>query len=86
MSNACTLIVVGVASLALETILAFKFGQISLYSPWLSKNLMARICPKKFIQPGVDVKCTHTNFGGCGFCFRSYCYFQIWPNFPFESW
>ena len=91
MSNAGTLILVGVASLALEIILAFEFSQISLldhelYSPWLSKNLMAQICPKKFMQLGVDVKCMHTNFGGCDFCFRSYCYFQKWPNFPSESW
>ena len=49
----------------------FKKGQISLsthglYCPWSSKNLIDRNQPKKFMQVGVDVKCMHTNFGGCG--------------------
>ena len=32
------------------------------YSPWLSKNLIDR----KIYASRVDVKCMHTNFGGCG--------------------
>ena len=35
------------------------------YSPWSSKNLINWNLPKKFMQVGVDVKCMHTNFGGC---------------------
>ena len=35
------------------------------YSPWSSKNLIDRNQLKKFMQIGVDVKCMHTNFGGC---------------------
>ena len=36
------------------------------YSPWSSKNLINRNRLKKFMQVEVDVKCIHTNFGGCG--------------------
>ena len=36
------------------------------YSPWSSKNLINRNRLKKFMQVGVDVKCMHTDFGGCG--------------------
>ena len=47
-----------------------KNNQISLstmdYSPWSSKNLIDPNWLKKFIQVGIDVKCIHTNFGGCG--------------------
>ena len=35
------------------------------YSPWSSKNLIARNLFKKFMQVGIDVKCMCTNFGGC---------------------
>ena len=35
------------------------------YSPWSSKNLIDWNQLKKFMQVGVDVKCMHTNFGGC---------------------
>ena len=46
-----------------------KNGQISpsdhgLYSPWSSKNLIARNRLKKFMQLGVDVTCMYTDFGG----------------------
>ena len=58
MTHACTPILVGVASSVLEIKLA--------NSPWSSKNLINRIQPKKFMQIGIDVKCMHTNFGGCG--------------------
>ena len=52
-------------------IATFKNGQISLsthglYSPWSSKNLIDRNGLKKFMQVRIDVKFTHTNFGGCG--------------------
>ena len=36
------------------------------YIPWLSKNLINQNQLKKFMQVGIDVKCMHTNFGGCG--------------------
>ena len=35
------------------------------YSPWSSKNLIDRNRLKKFMQVRIDVKYTHTNFGGC---------------------
>ena len=47
----------------------FKNSQISLsgnYSPWSLKNLIDQNRLKKFMQAGIDVKCMHTNFGGCG--------------------
>ena len=41
------------------------------YSPWSSKNSIDRNHLKKFMQVGIDVKCMHTDFGGCGlFGFR----------------
>ena len=70
MSDACTLILVGVASPVSEIWLPFKNGQIPFrtmdYSPWSSKNLIDRNRLKKFMQVGIDVKCMHTNFGGRG--------------------
>ena len=36
------------------------------YSPWSSKNLIDWNRLKKFTQVGIDVKCMHTDFGGCG--------------------
>ena len=50
----------------------FKNGQISLSdhglsSPWSSKNSIDQNWLKKFMQVGIDVKCMHTNFGGCTF-------------------
>ena len=70
MSRACTSVLVGVVSLISEILLPFKNGQISLwgmdYSPWSSKNLIDWNRLKKFMQVGIDVKCMHTDFGGCG--------------------
>ena len=57
------------------------------YSPWSSKNLINRNRLKKFMQVGIDVKCMHTSFGGCGFFgFRDMATFQKRPNFPFGAW
>ena len=61
----------GCGLFAFEDIATFKNGQISLlgrglYSPWSSKNLIDRNWLKKFMQIWIDVKCIHTNFGGCG--------------------
>ena len=70
MSRACTPVLVDVTLPVSEIWLPFKNGQISLsgmdYSPWSSKNLIDRNRLKKFMQVGIDVKCMHTNFGGCG--------------------
>ena len=45
-----------------------KFPFLTMdYSPWSSKNLIDWNQLKKFMQVGVDVKCIHTNFGGCVF-------------------
>ena len=48
-------------------IATFKNGQISLSSPWSSKNSIDRNWLKKFMQVGIGVKCMHTNFSGCAF-------------------
>ena len=69
MSSACTPILVGVTYPVSEILLLSKTAKFPLltmdYSPWSSKNLIDRIQPKKFMQVGIDVKCMHTNIGGC---------------------
>ena len=45
----------------------FKNDQISLLTHGLlSKNLIDRNPPKKFMQVEIDVTCMHSNFGGSG--------------------
>ena len=89
MSSAGTPILVDMACLVSEIWLLFKNGQISLlghglYSPWSSKNLINRNQLKKFMQVGIDVKCMHDSFGGCGFFqFRRYDYLSKTAKFPF---
>ena len=57
------------------------------YSPWSSKNLINRNQLKKFMQVGIDIKCMHTSFGGCGLSsFGDIATFQKRPNFPFGAW
>ena len=57
------------------------------YGPWSSKNSIDRNRLKKFLQVGIDVKCMHTSFGGCGLSgFRDIATFQKQPNFPFRAW
>ena len=70
MSNACTPILVGIASSVSEILLPsktakFPFLTMDYNSPWSSKNLIDRNRLKNFMQVGIDVKCMHTNFGGC---------------------
>ena len=69
MSNACTPILVGVTSPVLVILLLSKTAKFPFltmdYSPWSSKNLVKWNWLKKFMQVGVDVKCMHTNSGGC---------------------
>ena len=69
MSNACTPILVDVTSPVSEILLLSKTAKFPFltmdYSPWSSKNLIDWNWLKKFMQVGVDVKCMHTNFGGC---------------------
>ena len=71
MSSACTPILVGMASPVLEILLLSKTAKFPFltmdYSPWSSKNLIARNRIKKFMQVGIDVKCMYTNFDGHGF-------------------
>ena len=59
----------GMASPISEILLPSKTAKFPFltmdYSPWSSKNLINQNWPKKFMQVGVDVKCMHTNFGGC---------------------
>ena len=70
MSNACTPILVGVASLVSEILLPSKTAKFPFwtmdYSPWGSKNIIDWNRLKKFVQVGVDVKCMHIIFGGHG--------------------
>ena len=71
MSSSYTPILVGVVSLVSEIWLPSKTAKFPFqdmdYSPWSSENLINRNRLKKFMQVGIDVKCMHTNFGGCGF-------------------
>ena len=70
MSSACTPILVGVVSLVSEILPPSKTTKFPFwgmdYSPWSSKNLIDRNWLKKLMQVWIDVKCIHTNFGGCG--------------------
>ena len=58
----------GVAVLVSEILLLSKTAKFPFltmdYSPWSSKNLIAWNRLKKFMQVGIDVTYTHTNFGG----------------------
>ena len=69
MSNACTPILVGVASTVSEILVLSKTAKFPFltmdYSPWSPKNLIDWNRLKKFMQVGIDVKCMYTNFGGC---------------------
>ena len=57
------------------------------YSPWSSKNLINRNRLKKIMQVGVNIKCMHTSFDGCGLSsFGDIATFQKRPNFPFGAW
>ena len=57
------------------------------YSPWSSKNLIDRNRLKKIMLVGVNIKCMHTSFGGCGLSgFGDIATFQKRPNFPFGPW
>ena len=52
----------------------FGFGDMATFQKrpnfpfeaWTWKNLIDRNRLKKFMQVGIDVKCMHTDFGGCG--------------------
>ena len=44
----------------------FPFQTMDYNSPWSLKNLINWNQLKKFMQVGIDFKCMHTNFGGCG--------------------
>ena len=57
------------------------------YSPWSSKNLNDWNRLKKFMQVGIDVTYhAHQFWWAWLLRFRRYCYFQKWPNFPFDPW
>ena len=75
MSSACTPILVGVVSSLSEMLLLSKTVKFPFrtmgYSPWVSKNLINWNRLKKFMHVGLDIKCMHANFGGCGlFAFK----------------
>ena len=91
MSSSCSPILVGVVSLVSEIWLPSKSAKFPFqdmdYSPWSSKNLIDQNQPKKFMHVGIDVKCMHASFGGCGlFSFGDMVTFQKRPNFPFRAW
>ena len=58
MPNVCTPILVGVISLVSEILLLSKAAKFPFptmdYSPWSSKNLIARNRLKKFLQVRID--------------------------------
>ena len=90
MSSACTLILVGTASLVSEILLPSKTAKFPFrgmdYSPWSSKNLMDQNRLKKFMQVGVNVTCMHTSFGGRDLSgFGDMATFQKRLNFPFGA-
>ena len=68
MSHACTPILVGVTFPVSKILLLSKTANFPFrpmdYSPWSSKNLIDRNQLKKFMQVGIDVTYTYTNFGG----------------------
>ena len=87
MSSTCTPNLMGVASLVSEILLLSKMANFPFltmqYSPWSSKNLINQNQLKKFMQVGIDVKCMHTKFGGCGLSsFGDIATFKN-ANFPF---
>ena len=90
MSRACTPVLVGVVFPVSEILLPSKTAKFPFwgmdYSPWSLKNLIDRNRLKKFMQVDIDVKCMHTDFGGCGFfSFEDMATFQKRPNFPFGA-
>ena len=87
MSRAFTPVLVGVVFSVSEIWLPFKNDQISLSGHGLWKNSIDQNRLKKFMQVGIDVKCMHTDFGGCGLSgFGDMATFQKRPNFPFGAW
>ena len=91
MSNACASILVGVVSPLSEILLLSKTAKFPFptmdYSPWSSKNLINWNQLKKFMQVGVDVRCMHTDFGGCGLTsFGDIATFNFGQNLPFGLW
>ena len=50
------------------------------------KNLIDQNQLKKFMQVGIDVKCMHAEFSGCGFLnFGDIATFQKMAKFPFRT-
>ena len=89
MSSSYTPILMGVVFPVSEILLPSKTAKFPFwgmdYSPWSSKNLIDRNWLKKFMQLGIDVKCMHTNFGGCGlFGFGDTATFKT-AKFPFQG-
>ena len=89
MLNVSTPILVGVTFSVSEILLPSKTAKFPFptmdYSPWSSKNLIARNRLKKFLQVGMDVTCMHTNFGERDlFSFGDTATFKT-ANFPFPT-
>ena len=80
---------VGMASPVSEILLLLKMANFPFptmdYSPWSSKNLIDRNWLKKFMQVGIDVKCMHTNFGGCSFLISGILLLSKTAKFPFPT-
>ena len=62
--------------------ITFQKRQNFPFSAWPSKNLIDRNRLKKFMQVGIDAKCMHNNFGGCGLSgFGDFALFRSFWNF-----
>ena len=89
MSNAWTPIFVDMAILVSEILLPSKTAKFPFltmdYSPWSSKNSIDRNWLKKFMQVGIDIKCIHTNFGGCGILVSEILPPSKMAKFPFPT-
>ena len=81
----------------LEILLPSKTAKFPFWgmdnSPWSSKYLIDWNQLKKIMQVGVDIKCMHTSFGGCGLssfgdiqcCFGKHNNFSISISFSIND-
>ena len=90
MPNACTPILVGMASPVSEILLLSKTAKFPFqtmdYSPWLAKNLINQNQLKKFIQVGIDVTFIDTNLMGVAFLVSEILLHSKTAIFPFGPW
>ena len=89
MPNACTPILMGMASPVLEIPLLSKTAKFPFrtmdYSPWSAKNLINQNQLKKFMQVGIDVTFIDTNLMGVAFLVLEILLHSKTTNFPFRT-